>query len=117
MVRNGGDGRKPQTKKSNPPSVSHMLESVLGCKWSIHVLCQVHRGVRRPGELVRTAPGLTHKVLSERLAKLVRFTVLEKKSFPEVPPRVEYSLTPFGRRFIKLIDEVDALQRDLGDKS
>ena len=57
--------------------------------------------------------GLSGKVLNERLAKLVRFDILDKTSFPEVPPRVEYDLTAFGRHFITLIDQVDQLQQTL----
>ena len=50
----------------------------------------IRGGVTRPGQLVRTAEGLTTKVLNERLSKLVRYGVLEKISYPEIPPRVEY---------------------------
>lgn len=104
-------GRK---KISAATSVHAMVESIVGCKWSLHVLAQVRAGVNRPGALERTASGLTQKVLSERLSKFIRFGILEKQSFPEVPPRVEYSFTPFGRRFLTLLDEVEKLQRELG---
>ncbi len=90
-----------------------MVESIVGCKWSLHVLAQIRGGVNRPGALVRSAEGLTQKVLTERLNKMLRFGILRKHSFPEVPPRVEYEFTPFGRRFLKLLDEVDRLQREL----
>lgn len=87
-----------------------MLEDVLGCKWTFSVLGQVRNGVRRPGALVRSLEGLTTKVLNERLAKLVRFGILTKKSYPEVPPRVEYHLSDFGVRFAGLLDEVRRLE-------
>lgn len=93
-------------------SVREMFESCLGCKWTLHVLDRVRHGVRRPGELERTADGLTTKVLNERLVKLVAFGLLEKQTYPEVPPRVEYHLTPFGRRFLGILDQIEALQRD-----
>jgi DNA-binding HxlR family transcriptional regulator len=51
--------------------------------------------------------------LSERLDKFIRFGIFEKRSFPEIPPRVEYSLTPFGEKFVGIIDEVERLQREL----
>jgi DNA-binding HxlR family transcriptional regulator len=44
---------------------------------------------------------------------MLRFGILDKHSFPEVPPRVEYSFTSFGERFLTLIDEVERLQRTL----
>ncbi len=83
---------------------------MLGCKWTLHILAEVRKGVQRPGELARSADGLTTKVLNERLVKLVRFGILDKTSFPEVPPRVEYELTQFGQQFSKLLDEIERLQ-------
>ena len=92
--------------------VAYILQNVLGCKWTLHLLGEVRRGVNRPGQLVRSADGLTTKVLNERLVKLVRFGILAKTSYPEVPPRVEYELTEFGQRFSSLLDEVDRLQAE-----
>ncbi len=98
---------------SGRPSVTEMFESCIGCKWTLHVLGQIRRGVRRPGALERSAPGLTAKVLGERLNKLQRFGIIERKSFPEIPPRVEYSLTPFGQKFVKVIDQIEALKCEI----
>ena len=92
-----------------------MVESIVGCKWSLHVLAQLRAGVNRPGALERTAEGLTRKVLTERLNKFLRFGIVEKTSFPEVPPRVEYEFTEFGERFCTLIDAVDTLEQELRD--
>jgi DNA-binding HxlR family transcriptional regulator len=89
-----------------------MVEDVIGCKWTLHVLAQVRAGVQRPGQLVRTADGLTTKVLNERLSKLVRYGVLEV-SYPEVPPRVEYHLTPLGSRLNTVLDAIRSLQDDV----
>lgn len=96
----------------SPISVVSIIENCLGCKWTLHVLIQVRSGICRPGRLERSAEGLTAKVLAERLSKLVRFGILEKTSFPEVPPRVEYNLTPFGTRLMDIIDQVHQLQLD-----
>ena len=87
-------------------------ESV-GCKWSLTVLALVRRGVNRPGAMEHAVRGLSAKVLNERLRKLQRFGILERTSFPEVLPRVEYSLTPFGARFIDLVDRIEALEAEL----
>jgi DNA-binding HxlR family transcriptional regulator len=97
-----------------PPRVARMVEDVVGCKWSLCVLDLVKRGVQRPGAMQRSYRGLTTKVLNERLKKLTRFGILSRQVFAEVPPRVEYSLTPFGRQFSRLLDDVDALERTLG---
>jgi DNA-binding HxlR family transcriptional regulator len=95
------------------PAISEIVENVVGCKWTLHVLEQVRAGVTRPGRLVRTAEGLTTKVLNERLAKLVRYGVLTKVSYPEIPPRVEYQLTPLGARLNGVLDAIASLQHDV----
>lgn len=86
-----------------------MFEDCIGCKWTLHILMQIRDGVHRPRALVRTKKGLTTKVLNERLAKMIQFGILDKCSYPEVPPRVEYRLTPFGREFVEILDRVEAL--------
>jgi DNA-binding HxlR family transcriptional regulator len=98
---------------SMPPNVSRMVEDIVGCKWSLAVLGAVRGGVCRPGALEHSIEGLSKKVLNERLAKLVRFGVLEKQAYPELPPRVEYRLTPFGARFCGVLDGIEALQREI----
>ncbi len=92
--------------------MTEIFEQCVGCKWTLHVLSQIRQGVNRPGQLERTADGLTAKVLNERLVKLVRFGILQKSSYPEVPPRVEYQLTDFGRRFVEILDQVENLQAE-----
>ena len=57
--------------------------------------------------------GLSKKVLNERLAKLVRYGILDKRSYAEMPPRVEYRITPFGEKFCGRLDGIAALQREL----
>ncbi|HEX6928277.1 MAG TPA: helix-turn-helix domain-containing protein [Gammaproteobacteria bacterium] len=95
-----------------PVGVHRMVEDVIGCKWSLTVLDLVRDGVCRPGAMEHAVDGLTAKVLNERLRKLVRYGVLEKESFAEIPPRVEYRFTGFGRRFLDVLDAIDALAED-----
>jgi len=99
--------------KSERPSAASMVESIVGCKWSLAVLRAVRQGVHRPGQLERHCAGISTKVLGERLRKLVSFDLLERTSFGEVPPRVEYRFTTLGQRFLVLLDEVDRLQSEL----
>lgn len=93
-----------------------MVESIVGCKWSLTVLSLVRKGVCRPGEMEHAVDGLSAKVLNERLTKLVRFGILSKSVFAEVPPRVEYRMTRFGDKFSKLLDAVDQLQQSVEDQ-
>ncbi|MEW6729755.1 MAG: helix-turn-helix domain-containing protein [Acidobacteriota bacterium] len=94
-------------------SVAHMVEDIVGCKWSLQVLGLVRKGIYRPGAMVRSADGLTTKVLNERLKKMTTWGILEKIIYPEIPPHVEYKLTGFGKKFIKLLDDIDKLQSEL----
>ena len=96
-----------------PRHVGRMVERVVGCKWSLTVVDLVQRGVRRPGAMERTVEGLTAKVLNDCLRLLVSYGVLEKRSFPEVPPRVEYHFTSFGRKFVETFEILDALEEKL----
>jgi DNA-binding HxlR family transcriptional regulator len=90
-----------------------MVEDIVGCKWSLAVLGRLREGVIRPGALEQSLPGISAKVLTERLRKLQRYGILARVAYPEVPPRVEYVLTPFGRKFIGVLDGVAVLEREL----
>ena len=93
----------------SPPAAARMVEDIVGCKWSLTVLDLVSRGIVRPGAMQKRVAGLTTKVLNERLKKLVRFKIVDRKVFAEVPPHVEYRLTPFGQRFGAVLREIAKL--------
>ncbi|HEY6125905.1 MAG TPA: helix-turn-helix domain-containing protein [Steroidobacteraceae bacterium] len=102
-----------KTKANKNPragvGAARMVEDIVGCKWSLTVLGLIADGVQRPGAMQRRVPGLTAKVLNERLRKLLRFGIIERQIYAEVPPRVEYRLTTFGRRFDGVLKEIAAL--------
>jgi DNA-binding HxlR family transcriptional regulator len=104
--------KKKAATPEAPTSVSHMVEEVVGCKWSITVLSLITSGVSRPGAMQRRVRGLTAKVLNERLKKLLRFGIIERQIYAEVPPRVEYRLTTFGKRFNSVIADIAALEEE-----
>jgi len=93
--------------------VDMLLEDVIGCRWTISVLRAVSNGVRRPGALERHVSGISAKVLGDRLKRFQHAGIFERVAFPEIPPRVEYHLTPFGKKFTKLLREVEKLQEEL----
>ncbi|MBD2073677.1 helix-turn-helix transcriptional regulator [Phormidium sp. FACHB-592] len=100
------------TKKSSnsQPTVAHIVEHTLGCKWMMEVLRLIRKGTNRPGAMARATEGLTTKVLNERLTDLVNFGIVEKVAYPEIPPCVEYKLTDFGSRFVEILDIIDDLE-------
>jgi DNA-binding HxlR family transcriptional regulator len=98
------------------PSSIGMAEDILGCKWSIAVLQLVREGICRPGLMERTIEGLTTKVLNERLRKLTNYKILQRHAYPEIPPRVEYYLTPFGEKFVRILDELARLEAEFNNE-
>ncbi len=71
---------------------------LLGNKWSILVLRELFGGDRRTHELCSALPGISTKILTQRLRELEAHGLIERRVYAEVPPRVEYSLTPKGRQ-------------------
>ena len=63
--------------------------------------------------MVKSVEGLTTKVLNECLRKNVEFGILQKNVYPEVPPRVEYAVTDFGKKFMRILDELEKLQDEI----
>ena len=93
-----------------------MVEVIFGCKWSLTVFNLLANGINRPGEMVRSVEGLSTKVLNDCLRKNVEFGILDKQSYPEIPPRVEYQVTPFGDKFLKVVEQIETLQDDIAGK-
>lgn len=95
---------------SSPEQANYtQLEEVIGCKWSVSVLCTIATGITRPGAIERHIQGISSKVLAERLRKLTAYGLLDKHSFAEVPPRTEYALTHNGEKLVHLISEIQQL--------
>jgi DNA-binding HxlR family transcriptional regulator len=86
--------------------VYECLTDILKCEWTLAILDAIAQGINRPGKLERFLPGLTAKVLHERVHKLERFGLIRRKVYPEVPPRVEYEFTPRGERLIELLKTI-----------
>ncbi len=92
-----------------------MVETIYGCKWSLTVYQLLAAGINRPGEMVRLVEGLTTKVLNDCLRRNLDFGILQRTAYPELPPRVEYRVTPFGEKFIRILDQLEELQTELDD--
>ncbi len=80
--------------------------SLLGGKWRLLILFQINDRVIRYGELKRTIPGISEKMLIQELNLLREHKFVSKKSFPEIPPKVEYSLTQLGLNTLPIIDKL-----------
>jgi DNA-binding HxlR family transcriptional regulator len=70
---------------------------LISSKWSILILRELFVGCRRTHEFLEALSGISSKTLTQRLRELEGYGLIERKIYPEIPPRVEYSLTPKGR--------------------
>lgn len=75
-------------------------------KWTVLVLGVLLERTTRFNELRRRVQGISQKMLTQTLRDLERRGMVTREIFPEVPPRVEYSLTPLGRSLVKVLDSV-----------
>lgn len=80
-----------------------LIGEVLYGKWKIRLLWFINEGHKRPSELQRKIPDATRRVLNIQLNELEAHDLVTKKIYPVVPPKVEYSLTDFGKTLIPVL--------------
>lgn len=90
--------------------VKKALEVVCG-KWRLFILLHLGQKVRRYSELRRLLPDVSEKVLIQELKTLVQLGVLEKQSYNEVPPRVEYRLSERGLTVLPILLQIKDIGR------
>jgi DNA-binding HxlR family transcriptional regulator len=88
----------------------------IGGKWRSVVLWYLIRQRKRFSELKKLIPDITEKMLSLQLRQLEKDGLIQRHTFPEVPPRVEYSLTTSGQSLIKVLNEMATWGREKGFK-
>lgn len=109
-------------------SRSRKVLEIIVDKWTTLVVCVLSRGTRRYSELSRKIEALSQKMLTQTLRNLERDGFVERKVYPVVPPKVEYSLTPLGESVLGVlaalcewaedhIDEVEAARTRYGGGS
>jgi len=103
------------SRKSAPERSARMVETIYGCKWSLTVYQLLAGGINRPGEMVRNVDGLSTKVLNQCLRKNTEFGILDRIAYNEIPPRVEYEVTEFGKKFIRILDQLEKLQEEISE--
>jgi len=84
----------------------HNVMKILGGRWKIPLLYFIHQDHNRFGLLQKKMPFITTKMLSQQLKELEKDEMLIRKIFPEMPPRVEYSLTPKGLSILPVLEDL-----------
>lgn len=84
----------------------HVNETIqaIGGRWKMLILWHLQEGERRYNELRRLIPGVSQKMLTQQLKELEQDGLVERTVFPEMPPRVEYRMTDYGRTLEPIFD-------------
>ena len=93
----------PVSTPANCNAVSTTLD-ISGGKWKILILYHLCEGTQRFNELRRLLPDITQRMLTLQLRELEEDGIVHREVYPQVPPKVEYSLTEFGRTLMPVIN-------------
>jgi DNA-binding HxlR family transcriptional regulator len=92
------------------------IVELFGGRWKTEILWRLEDGPKRFNQLRRLVPAVSQKMLTQQLRQLERDGVVRREHFPEIPPRVEYSMTPLGSSLQPLFAKLsDWGVRHLGD--
>src|SRR4051812_23230941 len=88
----------------HPKCPAETTLDVIGGRWKVPILWHLLKGTLRFSELRRALPGVTQKMLTQQLRELERQGVVRRTVYPQVPPKVEYSLTDRGQTLKPVVD-------------
>ncbi len=78
----------------------------IGGTWKMPILWRLSQNTMRYGELKKTLPHITHKMLSSQLRDLEKHGLITREVFPVIPPKVEYTITKKGKEVIPVIEVI-----------
>jgi len=88
------------------PGIDATLE-MIGGKWKIQILWSLKNKAKRFSDIKEEVQGITQKMLTQQLKEFVRDGLATRKSYPEIPPRVEYKLTDYGKSVIPVLEAMN----------
>lgn len=92
------------------------VQKIVRGKWSMVILYFLSQRVLRFGELNRKMPMVTQAYLTKELRLLEAYGLVHRKVYPQVPPKVEYSLTPLGEKFLPVLQALEKFAVDYQDE-
>ena len=93
-------------EKIVPDCPVEMTLQLIGDKWKVLIIRDLLTGTKRFGELMKSVTGISQKVLTSQLRSMEESGLLTRKVYPEVPPRVEYTLTATGLSLKPILDSM-----------
>ncbi len=85
----------------------HTAQNLIGGKWTLIVVWHLRSGRLRFGEIEKAIGDISQKALTDALKHLERTGLITRTVYPEVPPRVEYALTPLGRTLLPIVEAIE----------
>lgn len=95
-----------ENMKKIPDCPVEMTLQLIGDKWKVLIIRDLMTGTKRFNELMRSVSGISQKVLTSHLRSMEADGLVTRKVYPEVPPRVEYTLTETGRSLKPILDSM-----------
>lgn len=95
---------KEQSKKEICPAETTL--AMMSGRWKLLIWRELFSGVKRFNQLQRSLTGITQKMLTQHLREMEADGLVHRKVYPEIPPKVEYSLTPTGESLQPLIEQM-----------
>ncbi|GAA0248728.1 helix-turn-helix domain-containing protein [Faecalicatena contorta] len=99
-------------EKKLPECPVEITLQLIGDKWKVLIIRDLLEGTKRFNELMRSVEGITQKVLTSHLRAMEAAGLVNRKVYPEVPPKVEYSLTETGLSLKPVLDAMVAWGTD-----
>ncbi len=90
---------------------------VLGGKWKIVIIGHLLQKEKRFGELKKSIQGVTQKMLTQQLRELEKDGIVNREIYKEIPPKVEYSLTDFGRALEPIVNQLWVFGEEVIEKN
>ncbi len=86
---------------------------IIGGKWKIIILYALRNGTNRFGTLQKSIEDISKQMLTTQLRELEKDGIISREIFPEIPPRVEYTITPLGKTLFPIIEAMDKWGRSV----
>lgn len=89
------------------PCPTEQTLALISGRWKVMIIYWLLRGTKRFNQLQRDLGGITHRTLSKQLREMEAASLIIRKDYGEIPPRVEYSLSPRGRSLEPILAAMD----------